>query len=149
MRPHPQWRPRPVAVSTPAPPPSPAARAGERGSAVVDFTLVSVLVLVLFLGVVQVALAVHVRSTLVDCAAEGARLAGRADRGTADGVARARDLITASLSGRYAQDVSARETTVDGMAVVEVTVSAPLPVVGLLGPAGVVTVQGHALEEGA
>lgn len=119
----------------------------ERGSAVVDFTLVSVLVLVLFLGVVQVALAVHVRATLVDCAAEGARVAGRADRGPQDGAARTRDLITAALSSRYAQDVVARQTVVDGLPVVEVTVSAPLPVVGLLGPAGVVTVDGHALEE--
>ncbi|MFC8921318.1 TadE/TadG family type IV pilus assembly protein [Cellulosimicrobium sp. NPDC057127] len=121
----------------------------ERGSAVVDFTLVSVLVLVLFLGVVQVALAVHVRATIIDCAAEGARVAGRADRGPADGVARTRELVAASLSSRYAQDVSARQTTMDGLPVVEVTVSAPLPVVGLLGPSGVVTVDGHALEEGA
>ncbi|WP_435735435.1 TadE/TadG family type IV pilus assembly protein [Cellulosimicrobium sp. PMB13] len=113
-----------------------------------DFTLVSILVLVLFLGVVQVALAVHVRSTLVDCAAEGARVAGRADRGAADGVARTRELIAASLSERYAQDVTARATTLDGLPVVEVTVSAPLPVVGLLGPSGAITVEGHALEEG-
>ncbi|OLT54348.1 TadE/TadG family type IV pilus assembly protein [Cellulosimicrobium sp. CUA-896] len=121
----------------------------ERGSAVVDFTLVSVLVLVLFLGVVQVALAVHVRSMIIDCAAEGARVAGRADRGPSDGVARTQELIAASLSSRYAQDVTARQSTVDGLAVVEVTVTAPLPVVGLLGPSGAVTVSGHALEEGA
>ncbi len=120
----------------------------ERGSAVVDFTLVSVLVLVLFLGVVQVALAVHVRSTLIDCAAEGARVAGRADRGPADGVARTRELVAASLSSRYAQEVTARRSTVDGLPVVEVSVTAPLPVVGLLGPSGMVTVEGHALEEG-
>jgi len=119
----------------------------ERGSAVVDFTLVSVLVLVLFLGVLQVALAVHVRATLVDCAAEGARVAGRADRGPADGVARTRELVVASLSARYAHDVVARETVVDGLPVVEVTVSAPLPVIGLLGPTGMVTVEGRALEE--
>ena len=119
----------------------------ERGSAVVDFTLVSVLVLVLFLGVVQVALAVHVRATLVDCAAEGARVAGRADRGPQDGAARTRELITAALSPRYARDVEARQTVVDSLPVVEVTVTAPLPVVGLLGPGGVVTVDGHALEE--
>jgi len=52
----------------------------ERGSAVVDFVLVSVLLLVLFLGVIQVALAQHVRSMLVDSAAEGARYGARADR---------------------------------------------------------------------
>ncbi|MFF2269398.1 TadE/TadG family type IV pilus assembly protein [Cellulosimicrobium cellulans] len=128
--------------------PGSASGAPERGSAVVDFTLVSVLVLVLFLGVVQVALAVHVRATLVDCAAEGARVAGRADRDPQDGAARTRELITATLSARYAQDVMARQTVVDGLPVVEVTVAAPLPVVGLLGPAGVLTVDGHALEEG-
>lgn len=119
----------------------------ERGSAVVEFTLVSVLVIVLFLGVVQVALAVHVRATLVDCAAEGARVAGRADRGPRDGADRTRDLVVSALSARYAQDVVARETVVDGLPVVEVTVTAPLPVVGLLGPTGALTVRGHALEE--
>ena len=46
--------------------------AGERGSAVAEFVLVSALVLALFLGVVQVALAQHVRTLLVDAAAEGA-----------------------------------------------------------------------------
>ena len=33
------------------------------------------------------------------------------------------------------------------MPVVEVTVTAPFPVVGLLGPAGTLTVSGHALVE--
>ncbi len=114
-----------------------------------DFVLVSVLVLVLFLGVVQVALAVHVRAMLIDSAAEGARVAARADRTPADGVVRTEQLIAGSLSSRYAQDVSARRTTYAGLPVVEVTVSAPLPVVGLLGPAGVITVEGHALDETA
>ena len=54
----------------------------DDGSAVVEFVLVSVLVLVLLLGVVQVALALHVRSLAIDAAAEGARVAARADRGT-------------------------------------------------------------------
>ena len=41
----------------------------------------------------------------------------------------------------------AERTTVDGLDVVRVTVSAPLPVLGLLGPGGVLTVEGHALQE--
>ncbi|WP_036969499.1 TadE/TadG family type IV pilus assembly protein, partial [Promicromonospora kroppenstedtii] len=49
----------------------------EHGSAAVEFLLVSVLVLALLLGVVQVALAVHVRSLATDAAAEGARVAAR------------------------------------------------------------------------
>jgi hypothetical protein len=123
-------------------------RRGDEGSAVVDFVLVSVLVLVLFLGVIQVLLVLHVRATVIDSAAEGARLAGRADRGPADGVERTRALIDAAVSDRFARDVSAREIDRDGLRVVEVTVTFPLPVVGLLGPSGAMTVDWHALEEG-
>lgn len=119
----------------------------DDGSAVVEFVLVSVLVLVLLLGVVQVALALHVRSLAIDAAAEGARVAARADRGPADGAARTRDLLTAALTGAYARDVTAGGGTLDGVPVAEVTVRAPLPVVGLLGPGGVLTVRGHALLE--
>jgi hypothetical protein len=43
--------------------------------------------------------------------------------------------------------VTAGSTVVDGAAVAEVTVRTPLPVVGLLGPGGTLTVRGHALEE--
>jgi Flp pilus assembly protein TadG len=114
---------------------------------VVDFALVSGLVALLFAGVVQLTLALHVRNTLVDCAAEGARYAALADRSTDDGVARTRSLIATSLGGGFADDVSARETDLRGLPVVEVTVSAPLPVAGLLGPGGGLTVSGHALRE--
>jgi Flp pilus assembly protein TadG len=120
----------------------------EEGSAVAEFVLVSALVLALFLGVVQVALALHVRALVIDAAAEGARIAARADRDLDAGVVRTRALLGASLSAGYAQDVVARHTTLDGLPVVEVTVTAPLPVVGILGPSGALTARGHALEEG-
>ncbi|WP_298460289.1 TadE family protein [uncultured Cellulomonas sp.] len=113
-----------------------------------DFALVSGLVALLFAGVVQVTLALHVRNTLVDCAAEGARYAALADRTPQDGVDRTRALITASLAPAYAQDVSAGVTELRGLTVVEVRVTAPLPVAGLLGPGGGLTVAGHALPEG-
>ena len=119
----------------------------ERGAAVVDFALVSGLVALLFAGVLQVTLALHVRNTLVDCAAEGARFAALADRGTADGVARTRALIATSLGPGFADDVVATETDLRGLPVVEVRVTAPLPVAGLLGPGGALEVAGHALRE--
>ncbi|GAB3176226.1 hypothetical protein GCM10027059_50780 [Myceligenerans halotolerans] len=119
----------------------------ERGAAVAEAVVVTGFVLALLLGVVQVALAVHVRALAIDAAAEGARVAARADRGPADGVTRTRELLAASLNGSYARDVTAREATLDGLRVIEVEVTTPLPVVGLLGPAAAVTVQGHALEE--
>ncbi len=113
----------------------------------VDFVAVSTLVTLVFLGVIQLSLVLHVRNTLVDCASEGARYGGLADRSPADGVARTRELIGMSLSPRYAEDVTASTRTIDGVVVVEVRVDAPLPAVGLLGPAQAITVIGHGVQE--
>lgn len=120
----------------------------DAGSAVVDVVLVGALTTVLFAGVLQLTLALHVRSTLVDCAAEGARYGALADRDPQDGAARAAELIGLSLAPRLAQDVRAERTVVDGLDVVRVEVSAPLPVLGLLGPGGRLVVDAHALREG-
>nr|WP_297423217.1 TadE family protein [uncultured Actinotalea sp.] len=119
----------------------------DAGSAVVGFVLVSMLTTVVFLGVLQVALALHVRATLVDCAAEGARYGALADRTPADGAARARELVRLSLSPRFAEQVEGSRAVVDGLDVVRVEIVAPLPVLGLLGPGGAVEVDGHALAE--
>lgn len=127
-------------------------RARDEGSAVVDFALVGSLLTLLFVSVVQVALVVHVRNTLIDCAAEGARWGARDGRTPDDGIARARDLVAAELSGGYARRlvgrVSARQVDRGGVLVLEVSIRAPLPVVGLIGPAGTLTVRGHAFDEG-
>ena len=119
----------------------------EDGSAVAGFLLVSLLVTVMFLGLVQVAVIVHVRSTLIDCAAEGARLAARADRGLADGESRASELIAASLSPAYAEAVAAVYVSEGDLNLVQVEVSAPVPAIGLWSLGGTVTVSGHALVE--
>jgi hypothetical protein len=115
---------------------------------VVDFVLVGTLVVVLVVAVVQLALVLHVRNTLVDAAAQGARFAAAAGRDPADGVARTRELAAAELSPAYAGDVTAARVVAGGVALVEVTVRAPTPVVGLVGPAGTLVVRGHALVEG-
>ena len=122
-------------------------RRAERGSAVADFVLVSILVLMLFLATFQLGLALHTRNTLISCASEGARLGARADAGPGMGVARAKALISASLSPAYAQAVTQRVTVVDGVHVVEVRVQAPVPVLGLLGPRGRLDVVGRAFLE--
>lgn len=124
-------------------------RTADAGSAVVDFVLGGALLTVLVAGVLQLTLALHVRNTLVDCAAQGARYGALADRGPADGAARTRELVRAALADSYADDVRATATTIAGLPVVEVEVSAPLPVLGLLGPGGTMTVRGHALREPA
>ena len=101
----------------------------------------------LFVAVLQLAIVLHVRNTLVDAAGEGARYGALAGHQPADGAQRSRDLIAQSVSSRYAQGVSAGRTTLDGLEVVEVEVEAPLPLVGLVGAAGTLTVRGHALVE--
>ncbi|GAB2675764.1 TadE/TadG family type IV pilus assembly protein [Thalassiella azotivora] len=118
-------------------------RPGDRGSAAVDFVLVGTLLTLMFVALVQLTLVLHVRNTLVDCAAEGARYGAFADRGPQDAAQRTRELIGASLSSRYAADVTATTVDLGGVDVVRVTVRAPLPVIGLLGPAGAIEVDGH------
>ena len=120
----------------------------ERGSAVVEFTLVSVVLVGLFLGVLQVGLVLHVRNTLVACAAEGARYAANADRGLAEGEARTAALIAESLSADSVGEVSSRYVTAAGVQLVEVRVTTTLPLFGWLGVDRGLTVSGHAVEEG-
>jgi hypothetical protein len=121
---------------------------GDQGAAVVDFVLVGTLVTLVFVGLVQLAVILHVRTTLIDCAGDGARYGALADRTPADGVTRARQLITEDLSATYAQDVQAGTEQFDGLPTVYVRVRAPLPVIGLLGAGRMLTVTGHALQEG-
>lgn len=120
----------------------------DDGSAVVDFALVGALLALLAVGVVQLALLLHVRSTLVDCATEGARYAALADREPADGAARTRELVAAALGPAYARDVTARTGPVDGLVAVVVEVRAPVPVAGLLAGPRLLTATGTAAEEG-
>lgn len=119
----------------------------ESGSAPAEFAMVSVLLVVLVLGVVQFALAVFVRSTALDAASEGARQAALADGGLDAGAERTRALVSTTLGAEYAGDVRASYGSWRGHRVAVVTVRAPLPVLGLLGPTGMLEVEGHAAVE--
>lgn len=76
---------------------------GDAGSSVVEFTLVSVLLVALFLAVLQVAIVLHTRNVLVSAAQEGARYAANADRTPAEGALRTQQ-PSARLSGRVSAD---------------------------------------------
>ena len=117
---------------------------GERGAAVVDFALIGGLLTVIFIAIIQLTLVLHVRNTLIDAAASGARYGTLADRSPGDAVVRARDLIEGSLADVYGSDISVGESTEGGVATLEVVIRAPLPVIGLIGPAGILEVRGHA-----
>ncbi len=122
-------------------------RRAEDGAAVVDFVLVLVVLVPLFLGILQVGLVLHVRNTLTSAASEGARYAARVDRGLEDGRARAREQAAAALTGDLATAVTARDTTVAGQPGVEVRISADVPALGIWGPAVHLDVAGHAVKE--
>ncbi|MFF2842343.1 TadE/TadG family type IV pilus assembly protein [Paenarthrobacter sp. NPDC057981] len=122
--------------------------AAERGSAVVDFVLVGALLTVFCMSVIQLMLILHVRNTLIDAAASGARYGALADRTPSDAEARTVELITSALNAGYAQDVTTQEVDIEGIRTLEISVRAPMPVLGLLGPGGLMEVRGHAALPG-
>lgn len=101
----------------------------------------------LVLGILQVALVLHVRNTLTSAAAEGARHGATENRDPVDGAAYTRRLISEAIAGRYAANVSAGNTHLDGANTVEVSVRAEVPALGFWGPAVALEVQGHAIDE--
>jgi len=121
--------------------------ADDAGSAIAEFVMVSALLTVLTLSVIQLGLALFIRNTVVDAAAEGARFGALADNSLSDGVARATDLITVALGPSYATDVSASTGSYLGHPAIIVTVRAPLPLIGLIGIDDGLEVSGHAAIE--
>jgi hypothetical protein len=119
----------------------------DDGSAAAEFVLVGALLTVLTLSVMQFGLALHVRNTVIDAAGEGARVAALADNGLADGVRRTTDLLAVALGDAYAGDVTAAYGDFLGHPAASVTVRAPLPLLGLLGPDRMLEVTGHGAVE--
>lgn len=119
----------------------------DDGSAVAEFALVGAILTVLTVSVLQLALALHVRNTVLDAASEGARFAALADNSTADGILRCRTLIATAIGADYASDIRASTGTWMGHPAVTITVRTTLPVIGLLGIGSGLEVSGHAAIE--
>ena len=119
----------------------------DTGSAAAEFVMVGALLTIMTLSVVQLGLALHVRNTIVDAAAEGARFGALADNTLDDGVTRTTDLITTALGPDYARDVSASYGTYLGHPASIVTVRTPMPLIGLVGIDEGLEVSGHAAVE--
>jgi Flp pilus assembly protein TadG len=122
-------------------------RSHERGASAVEFVLVMVVLLPLFLGLLQLGLFLHVRNTLTACAHEGARQAANYDGTATEGVAVTRDCISGALSSRMAEGVSASMTSAGGQPMVVMRVRARMPALGLWGPSFPFVVSGHAVKE--
>jgi Flp pilus assembly protein TadG len=125
----------------------------ERGSAVVDFVLVSVLIVMLLLAVLQVAVYVHVRNVVTASAQEGARFAANADVDSAAGAARTVEVVGRATSVRTAQGLactSGEETDGTGLTLVVVRCSGSVPtLLAGLGDLLPLEVTGRALKEAA
>lgn len=108
--------------------------------------MIAALLVALCLAVVQIAGMVHVRNTLIDAASAGARFGALQDRTAEDGVARTRELISSSVSARYAEEVSYDYSDSPQGRTLRVTVAAQYPVLGVLGGVGDLQVSGSAYE---
>ena len=126
---------------------------GERGSAVVDFVMVSILIVTLLLAVLQVAVYVHVRNVVTASAQEGARYAANADVDSAIGAARTVEVVARATSVQTAQGLactSGEEVDGSGLTLVVVRCSGSVPaLLASLGNLLPLEVTGRAVKEGA
>jgi Flp pilus assembly protein TadG len=125
----------------------------ERGSAVVDFVLVSVLIVTVLLAVLQVAVYVHVRNVVTASAQEGARFAANADVDSGVGAARTLEVVGQATSVRTARGLRCTstedvDTTGLTLVVVRCAGSVPLLLAGL-GNLLPLEVSGRAVKETA
>ena len=121
---------------------------GERGAAVVDFVMILLVLLPLVVGILQLALVLHVRNTLAAAASEGARHAAVAGSSAAAGRAKVEELVDGALSQDFVRSVTVRPAPVGGAPGYEVVVEADVGILGLGGGAGIhVSVAGHAVAE--
>jgi Flp pilus assembly protein TadG len=80
-------------------------RATDAGAAVVEFVLISVLLVLLLFGVLQVGVYFYARNIVSASAADAARYAASAGMAPSAGAARAKELIARGLGSAQARDV--------------------------------------------
>ena len=126
---------------------------GERGSAVVDFVMVSILIVMLLLAVLQVAVYVHVRNVVTASAQEGARYAANSDVDSGTGAARTVAVVASATSVQTAEGLactSGEEVDRSGLTLVVVRCTGEVPaLLASLGNLLPLEVTGRAVKEGA
>lgn len=121
----------------------------ERGSAIVEFVMVTALLLILFLGIVQTGIVLHIRNTLAADAAEGARHAANLGVAESDGGVYAERLIAESLTGQASVRCDGvPAAAANGTPLVKVTCQVDVPLaLTLVGGSVNITVTGRAIKE--
>lgn len=121
----------------------------ERGAATAEFVLITALLMLLFMGALQLGVALHVRNLAQDAAVHGARYGSLADRGPQDGRLRAHELLSSSLNSRLRAQASATGAGAGEAGTVTVTVRAAVPVLGFLPGPRLVTATATATRSAA
>jgi len=120
---------------------------GERGSAIADFVLVSVVLVPLFLAIVQLAVIWHIKNTVTAAASEGARYGAAYDATPQTGAGRTRAILDQTFGSDFDAEVVGSQSGAAGSPVVEVTVRARVPVLAFWGPSVAIEADGHAIKE--
>ncbi|GAB3621128.1 hypothetical protein GCM10027417_23890 [Glutamicibacter endophyticus] len=118
----------------------------EDGSAVAEFVMVSALLLLLSFSIIQLALIIHVRNTLIDAASNGAHFGALANREVVDTRQRTANLIANSLHSGFATDISVEQQSLAGETLVVVTVHSQAPLLGLVPNGWEITAKGQAVR---
>ena len=113
--------------------PQPGERAAERGAAVVEFVLVSVVALAIALAVAQLGLFLWERNALMGSVSEGARVAATEGRSVADGRRVATELLRRSAGARVAGAVPIEGTETGGQVILRAEGTLPSFVPGVPG----------------
>ena len=120
--------------------------ASERGNASVEFALVAPLLMLVALAVLQLMLAIHVRTVVTSAAIEGARVAALVDGDLAGAESRTRSILESNIAGTAVQSISAFRVTEGENEMFAVVVETELPLMGFYGPTSM-KLTGHALAE--
>jgi hypothetical protein len=118
----------------------------ERGNASVEFALVAPLLMLVALAVLQLILAIHVRTVITSAAIEGARVAALVDGDLNRAESRTRSILESNIAGTAVQSIRASRVTEGANEMFAVVVETELPLLGFYGPTSM-KLTGHALAE--
>lgn len=118
----------------------------DEGNASVEFALVAPLLLLIGIAVLQLMLALHIRTVITSAAIEGARVGALVGSDLVTAEQRTREVLLANIAGTTVANVHASRTTLAGVPMIAVQVDAELPLLGVYGLT-TMSLTGHAYVE--
>ena len=119
----------------------------QDGSAVVDFILVSIPMLLIAISTIGITFTSYSRTVLTDAAIEGARFGSLADQDLNSGIVRSRELVAAALGARFPVRIQGREYFAGTIKSIEISIETLLPGIGLIPGGDLLMVQAGATVE--